>query len=502
MSDERPMPTAEPTDSPANLLAEFPIEPAADLSPTELNQRIKRVFGALAIDKRRLPQSQLHKRGIPAYVGEWVLDTIVPGDGPLSQEEAAKVQKWAARFIPTPDETNVIKNRLLSGELVKVLTVVQVEVELTRRRQGRVAKMSLLGIGDALINDGIVEAYPDLLKQGMWGVVELMNTQEGVSLNSFKPMQASVNLNLYKEARRHFSLAEWRGLMLSSMGYNPDFFDEEEQLFLLCRLLPLVQKNMHLMELAPKGTGKSYVFENINPRVRLISGGNVSPAVLFVNNQSGQWGLLARYGVVVLDEVQTLKFEKPEEIVGGLKGFLANGRLTRGGLYETASDCSLVLLANILLDNQQRPVLDPIVQELPSFLQETAFLDRMRGLIPGWKIRKLSGASFARGLGLKSDFFGDALMALRNDLEFDQGAARRIQLVASKVFKRNEDAVHAIASGLMKILFPHGEVSAAEFDFYCVRTACSLRQIIWDQLQTLDGEYRQYESTIRYELRD
>jgi ATP-dependent Lon protease len=142
------------------------------------------------------------------------------------------------------------------------------------------------------------------------------------------------------------------------------------------------------------------------------------------------------------------------------------------------------------------------VQELPYFLQETAFLDRLRGLIPGWKIRKLSGASFATGLGLKSDFFGDALMALRNDLEFDQSAARRIQLVGAKVFKRNEDAVHTIASGLMKILFPHGEASKAEFEYYCVRTACSLRQLIWDQLQTLDGEYRQYESTIRYEIND
>ena len=500
MSDERPTLFTQMTDTVSDMSLQHESEVATEQARDELNQRIKQVFGTLAIDKRRLPQSQLQKRGIPAYVGEWVLDTIVPGEGALSPEDAAKAQKWAARYIPTPDETNVIKHRLLSGEVVKVLTVVQVEIELTRRRQERVAKMSLLGIGDALINNGIVEAYPDLLKQGMWGVVELMNTQEGVALNSFKPMQATVNLSLYKDARRHFSLAEWRGLMLSSMGYNPDYFNEDEQLYLLCRLLPLVQKNMHLMELAPKGTGKSYVYENINPRVRLISGGNVSPAVLFVNNQSGQWGLLARFGVVVLDEVQTLKFEKPEEIVGGLKGFLANGRLTRGGLYETASDCSLVLLANILLDNQQRPVLDPIVQELPSFLQETAFLDRMRGLIPGWKIRKLSGASFARGLGLKSDFFGDALMALRNDLEFDQEAARRIKLTGRRTFKRNEDAVHAISSGLMKILFPHGEVSTAEFDYYCVRTACSLRQFIWDQLQSLDGEYRQYESTIRYEL--
>ena len=476
-----------------DFLATEPLSSAQDI-------KIQQVFGKLAIDKRRLPMSQLQKRGVPAYVGEWLLDSVVPGSGPLTPSEAAKVQQWAGRFIPSPADTNLIKNRLLDGEIVKVLTPVQVEVELTRRRQERVAKMTLLGISDAHINDTIVQQYPDLLNQGMWGVVEVANTKEGVALNSFKPMQATVNLGLYKEARRQFNLSEWRSLMMTSMGYSPEAFTEDEQLLLLCRLLPLVQKSMHMMELAPKGTGKSYVYENISPRVRLISGGNVSPAVLFVNNMSGQWGLLARYAVVVLDEVQTLKFEKPEEIIGGLKGFLANGRLTRGGLHETASDCGLVLLANITLDSQQRPIMEPLVRELPEFLQETAFLDRIRALIPGWKIRKLSGECFAQGAGLKSDFFGDALYALRDDLEHDQRIARRVQLIGSKVYKRNEDSVRSIATGLMKILFPHGELTDMELDRYCVRPAQRLRQYIWEQLQNLDAEYRQYESEIRYEI--
>ncbi|MCA9975246.1 MAG: BREX system Lon protease-like protein BrxL, partial [Anaerolineales bacterium] len=279
-------------------------------------------------------------------------------------------------------------------------------------------------------------------------------------------------------------------------------FTPDEQILLLCRLLPLVQKNMHMIELAPKGTGKSYIYENISPSVRLMSGGNVSPAVLFVNNASGQWGLLARYSVVVLDEVQTLRFEKPEEIIGGLKGFLANGRLTRGGLHETASDCGLVMLANIKLDSQQKPLHNLYIQELPAFLQETAFLDRIRALIPGWEIRKLSGECFARGVGLKSDFFGDALLALRDDLEHDQRAARRIELLGDRVYKRNEDAVHAIASGMMKILFPHGQVSRLEFEQYCVKPARNLRQLVWNQLQILDGEYRQYEELIRYQILD
>lgn len=466
----------------------------------QLNGKVRRVFGDLAIDKRRLPASQLQKRGIPAYVGEWLLDTIVPGDGPLTSAEADRVQTWADKYIPGPGDANQLKSRLIDGEILKILTVVQVDVVLTRKRQEKVAKMSLLGIGDAYVADSLVQQYPDLLNQGMWGVVELINTQEGVAINTFRPMQASVNLKLYKEARQEFTLAEWRALMLVSMGYNPQAFTEEEQIWLLCRLLPLAQKNMHMMELAPKGTGKSYVYENISPRVRLVSGGNISPAVLFVNNASGQWGLLARYAVLVLDEVQTLKFEKPEEIVGGLKGFLANGRLTRGGLHETASDCGLVMLANIALDNEQRPIRELLVSELPDFLQETAFLDRLRAIIPGWRIRKLSGECFAQSVGLKSDFFGDALLALRDDLEIDQRCARRIQLRGGKIYKRNEDAVRNIASGLMKILFPHGELTDQEFRQYCLDPATALRQRIWNELQILDGEYRQYESQIYYEL--
>jgi len=464
------------------------------------DQKIRWTFGSLAIDKRRMSMSQLSKRNIPAYVAEWLLDSLAPGDGPLNAEEGANVQQWADRYIPGSNDSNLIKNRLIDGEIVKVLTPIEVEVELTRRRQERVAKMKLLGIEDAYIPDGLIEKYPDLLMQGMWGVVELVNTEEGVTVSAFKPMQASVNLALFKQARRSLTLDEWRALLLTSMGYNPDAFSEDEKIFLLCRLLPLVQKNLHLMELAPKGTGKSYIYENINPRVRLVSGGNVSPAVLFVNNASGQWGMLARFSVVVLDEIQTLKFEKPQEIIGGLKGFLANGRLTRGGLYETSSDCSMVLLANILLDDQQNPIVYPLVKELPEFLRETAFLDRLRGLIPGWKIRKLSGDCFAQGIGLKSDFFGDVLLSLRNDLEADQRCARRIQLTGTKIYKRNEDAVRSIASGLLKLLFPHGELSDAEFEHFCVRPAKELRQYIWEQIQILDAEYRQYESDIKYEI--
>jgi ATP-dependent Lon protease len=153
-----------------------------------------------------------------------------------------------------------------------------------------------------------------------------------------------------------------------------------------------------------------------------------------------------------------------------------------------------------MLDSEQRPVLSPLVKELPEFLQETAFLDRLRGILPGWKVRKLSGDSFAQGVGLKSDFFGDALLALREDVTSNQFASRTVTLKGKKLYKRNEDAVCLLASGLMKLQFPHGQITAEDFETYCVRPAVELRQLVWDQLYMLDAEYRQFDEEIEYEI--
>ncbi len=137
--------------------------------------------------------------------------------------------------------------------------------------------------------------------------------------------------------------------------------------------------------------------------------------MLFVNNQTGQEGLLARFDVVVLDEVQKLKFSYPEEIIGVLKGYLANGRITRGGKVEIASDCGLVLLANIPLDETQQPLSELLVKHIPDFMRETAFLDRFREIIPGWEIAKFRQEMIANGVGLKADFFSDTLTAMRHE---------------------------------------------------------------------------------------
>jgi ATP-dependent Lon protease len=486
----------------ATLLKEFVV--TEQVTPTSSNgvlaQKIREVLAEVVIDKCRLPASKLRERGIPGYVAEWVLDYVVPGEGPLTPEEARTVQEWAVRYIPKADEQNLVRDRLLRGEMVKLLTPLQVDVIVSRRSQGRVGKLTFLDINDAIVSEDLTEHYPELLKGGMWGRVDLLRTGNGVLIADFQPMQAQVDLELWKEARREFTLDEWRSLLLLSMGYAPEAYSAEAQTWLICRLLPLVQKNLCLMELAPKGTGKSYVYQNISPKVRVVSGGNISPAVLFVNNANNVPGILARFSLVVLDEVQKLKFEHPEEIVGTLKGYLANGVIGRGGKNEMASDCSLVLLANILLDEELRPIPNPLVSELPHFLQETAFLDRIGGIIPGWEIPKLTSTSLTQSVGLKTDFFGNILLALRDDLMADHLCDQRIRSAGPDDLERNNKPVRALASGLMKLLFPHGECSDEELYRYCVLPAVRMRQLVWHQLYTLDGEFRQYSPELRYQV--
>ena len=461
-------------------------------------EKVREIFGPLSVDKRRLPSSGLTKLGVPSYVGEWILDEITPGEGELSPEELEAILAFADSMLPKKNEQGVYKHRLLTGEIVQLLAYMSVEIDITRTKHTREAKIPALGFKDCWISNDLVEQHHDLLKQGMWGIVHLGLSQNegGVRVMDFEPMQASINVQLYCEKRKEFNSDEWRELMMMSAGYNPASYSVTEQIWILCRLIPMLQKNMHLMELAPKGTGKSYLYEQISPRVRLISGGNITPAVLFVNNQTGQEGLLARFDVVVLDEVQKLKFSYPEEIIGVLKGYLANGRITRGGKVEIASDCGLVLLANIPLDETQQPLSELLVEHLPDFMRETAFLDRFRGIIPGWQIAKFRQEMIANGAGLKADFFSDTLTAMRHETMHEEWVRRHTQF-APRTDIRDQEAVIATASGLLKILYPDLNVNDDEFNNFCLQPAVTMRQYIRNQLWLLDAEYRQADKQLR-----
>lgn len=472
------------------------------------NDLVREVFGNLCIDKTRLPSSGLSSIGVPSFVAEWLLDKIVPGSGTLTSIELEKINSFIKKAFPRKDDRNEIIFDLTQGEIRKLIALMQVRIKL--EQGGRVipeplAQIPALNLTECSIATDIVERYKILLRQGIWGKITLAMLPDGkVEVMDFEPFQCSqVDLQGYAECRAKFNTQQWRDLIFCSMGFNPQHpsYQQEAKTWILARLLPLVEANYHVIELAPKGTGKSFFFENISSKVTLISGGKVTPAQLFINGRTKEVGLLGRHEVVVLDEVQSLTFDNPEEVIGPLKNYLASGRYNRSGFADISSDCGLVMLANIELDEQLEPRHeDNLIANLPKFFAETALLDRLSGIIPGWKIPKFQREMVASQVGLKMDFFGEVLLSLRQDNRFRFYVEQHTKF-AKNVTIRDQNAILKSASGFLKILYPHLELTLMDYERDCLEPACKLRQAIRNSLYYLDDEFRQFGREIYVETK-
>ena len=472
------------------------------------NDLVREVFGNLCIDKTRLPSSGLSSIGVPSFVAEWLLDKIVPGSGTLTSIELEKINSFIKKAFPRKDDRNEIIFDLTQGEIRKLIALMQVRIKL--EQGGRVipeplAQIPVLNLTECRIATDIVERYKILLRQGIWGKITLAMLADGkVEVMDFEPFQCSqVDLQGYTECRAKFNTQQWRDLIFCSMGFNPQHpsYQQEAKTWILARLLPLVEANYHMIELAPKGTGKSFFFENISSKVTLISGGKVTPAQLFINGRTKEVGLLGRHEVVVLDEVQSLTFDNPEEVIGPLKNYLASGRYNRSGFADISSNCGLVMLANIELDEQLEPRNeDNLIANLPKFFAETALLDRLSGIVPGWKIPKFQREMVASQVGLKMDFFGEVLLSLRQDNRFMFYVDQHTKF-AKNVTIRDQNAILKSASGFLKILYPHLELTLMDYERDCLEPACKLRQAIRNSLYYLDDEFRQFGREIYVETK-
>lgn len=468
------------------------------------NEKVKDIFGSLSIDKTRLPSSGLTALGVPSYVAEWLLDKIVPGSGALTAEESAKVNDFVKKAFPRKDDRQeILFDITQKGDVRKIIALMQVRVKLEQGKgliPDSLAQIPVLNLSDCRISLNLIDQNKMLLRHGVWGKITLGMQPDGdgkfhFEVMDFDPFQcSSVDLDEYAQYRLKFTTDEWRDLLCCSMGLNPDHpnYTREAKTWVLARLLPLVESNYHAMELAPKGTGKSFVFENISSKVSLVSGGKITPAQLFFNGKTKEVGLLGRHDVVALDEVQSLTFDNPDEMIGPLKTYLANGRYNRSGFQDIASDCSLIMLANIELDQYLQPRHeDNLITDLPKFFAETAFLDRFAGIIPGWKIPKFQRDMMASQVGLKMDFFGEVLLALRRDNRYFLYAQQHTKFDQT-TFIRDQTAVLKSAAGFLKILYPKLEqVTLMDFQRDCLEPAIELRQAIRNSLYFLDGEFRQ-----------
>jgi ATP-dependent Lon protease len=411
--------------------------------------------------------------------------------------------------FPRKDDRNVIQFDMTQGRTRNVLALMKVRVILNRKAEKipePFAIIPALNLNECAIATDIIEKHKTmLLRQGLWGKISLGFRPDGkVEVLNFDPFQISIlKPENYATYREEFTTAAWRDLLISAMGYNPEHpeYSDRAKTWLIARLLPMVEMNFHLMELAPKGTGKSFIFENISSKVKLVSGGKVTPAQLFIHGSTKEVGLLGRHDVLVLDEVQSLTFDNPDEIIGVLKTYLASGRYNRGGHGEIASDCSLVMLANIELTEDFRPRNEQyLIGDLPEFFSETAFLDRFAGIIPGWHIPKFKNEMTAQQFSLKMDYFGEMLLLLRRDGRFFKYAQDHTSFKQATV--RDQNAILKAASGFLKLLYPHLKLTLEDYERDCLKPACQLRQYIRNNLYYLDAEYKSYGREIQVEAEE
>ena len=460
----------------------------------QFQNKAQSVFGEVCIDKGLFLASGMLSRSIPTFVAEWILDRFCP-DGTLTNDAFSSINRFIEEHLPRKEQKEQIKNRLAEGESITVLDQFSVYVDLKRNiRRVRIPCIDENGY----IEGHLIDKYRNLLGGGLWGAGTLNyhppdrgeNSGEGqVWLVDFKPLQVSaLDLEYYCQERAEFSLNEWRELLVNSMGSNPEAYSPNQQLVLLTRLVPIVEPRVNLIELAPKGTGKSFVYQNLSRYARVISGGKVTAAVLFYNLLTNTPGLLTQYDLVVFDEAQTISFDNPGEVVGVLKDYLESGRYTRGRQLATA-DAGMMLLGNVPIDSSGIPSEGIIFRKLPEFLQETAFIDRLHGLVPGWELPRITTKAPARGIGFKADFFAEVLHALRDRGGYSEYVASHMKITGTDDM-RDKKAIERIVSAYLKLLFPDLRLTASEFEKYCIEPSIKLRQGIRDQLSRMDPEYK------------
>jgi ATP-dependent Lon protease len=302
-------------------------------------------------------------------------------------------------------------------------------------------------------------------------------------LESLKPIQHTrFSFDQFVEARRAFTTDQWIDLQMQSIGFNPEMFGHRGKLLQLMRLIPFVERNYNLVELGPKGTGKSHVFSEFSPHGMLISGGEVTVPKLFVNNSNGRIGLVGYWDVVAFDEFAGRDKRADKALVDIMKNYMANKTFSRG-IETLGAEASMVFVGNTSHTVPYMLKHSDLFDELPKSYHDPAFLDRLHNFIPGWEVDIIRGEMFSNGYGFVVDYIAEILKSMRVQDRSNAFAGRFT--LSSDISTRDRDGVLKTFSGLMKILFPHGEATDEEIE-EMLRIAIEGRKRVKDQILRID----------------
>lgn len=455
---------------------------------TELDHKAHDALGDKVVVKSLAQQAAFSR--LPRFVSEYLIAKYVKPES--WKDDLTKIQAKIAELLPDLEHRELLKEKLLGKGEVTLIDNIEARVDLKSGQ--RWARVPCLGDAKVRVPPSVTEQNPGLLLGGLWGTAKVKYAPEVSAdapneLVGFTPFQVGPpDVAEYRATRAKFTTDEWAALVLHSAGYAASAFpDRRTRLLLFARMVPLVERNVNLIELGPRQTGKTFLLRNLSPRVFTISGGKTTPANLFVNLATKQVGILGTRKVVVFDEIAHTSFGDEQETLSTLKDYMESGQFSRGSL-NFAADAGLVFAGNLDVEgNRPHPRYAHLVEPLPKELIDSALLDRMHGYIPGWEVPKITPASVATGVGFVTDYFGEVLVRLRND-----SFADRVQSVPLHpgLTRRDQTAVERIASGLIKILYPDGNMTDPEL-LELVEFACEMRQRVHQQLCALaPGEFK------------
>ena len=455
-----------------------------------LDQKINEHFGGLVV-RKDLVKTVKGNAIVPTYVLEYLLGQYcATSDEENIQSGIDTVKEILRKHYVHRNEDRLIKSLIREKGLHKVID--RISVELNEKANVYEASFSNLGIKEVLVDADTIKKHPKLLVGGVWCIADIayrFSEDPRIVpwiLESIKPIQLSqFDFELYLEKRKQFSLDEWMDLLLQSIGFNPALFDRRGKLLQLMRLVPYCERNYNLIELGPKGTGKSHIYSDFSPHGILISGGEVTVPKLFVNNVTGRIGLVGYWDTVAFDEFAGRKKVSNKELVDILKNYMANKSFSRG-IETLGAEASLVFVGNTKHDLAHMLKYSNLFEELPVQFYDSAFMDRLHFYIPGWEVEIIRGEMFTGGYGFVVDYLAEILRSLRN-YDYSHKYTTCFELFED-ISTRDRDGITKTFSGLMKILFPDGEASKEDmrllFEF-----AMEGRKRVKDQLMRIDDTF-------------
>jgi len=461
----------------------------------DLDIKIQRIFPEESVFKTPKNYSVFSGQNLPSFVKDWLIKRYTDENGEL---DIRGLKSFLSNHIAHKGSN--IKG-ILINDLKEITLLARIIVEPDIK--SGILRFSIPDIGIKL-NEGkipqyIARKYPELKGGEVWGVVKLVyippeGIQRGmieiVDYKPFKPYE--VDIEYFRENRREFSLEEWVDILIRSMEYNPDGFESfSQKLLFISRLLVFVEPNLNMIELAPKGTGKSYIFGNLSKYGWLVSGGIVSRAKLLYDVARGTPGIITRYDFVALDEIETIKFSDESELQGALKNYLESGNFTIAN-YKGVSSAGFILLGNIPLSSYKKPIHNKYFKDLPAFFQSSALLDRFHGFIEGWKLPRIKENLKINGYTLNVEYFSEILNTLRTVPDFSNITTQLLD-VPKNADTRDTNAITKLCDGYCKLLFPHvhdvDDINKRDFEEYCLKPAKEKRSIIRKQISMIDSEF-------------